>query len=173
MASLLRPFAEPELTWRPLREGDLAYVAALEAQIHAAPWTLRNFRDALAAGYLAWAGERESRILAYGVLMLGPGEAQILNVSVVPDARRQGFGRALLQRFVEDARRLGAEQVFLEVRVSNAAAIALYRSEAFVAVARRKAYYPPHPVDGSREDALVMRLELERIADARGLHAQP
>src|SRR3954453_23169385 len=104
MASLLRPFPEPELAWRPLREGDLAYVAALEAQIHAAPWTLRNFRDALAAGYLAWAGERESRILEYAVLMLGPGEAQILNVSVVPDARRQGFGRALLQRFVGDAR---------------------------------------------------------------------
>ena len=37
--------------WRPLRDGDLAYVAALEAQIHAAPWTIGNFRDALAAGY--------------------------------------------------------------------------------------------------------------------------
>ena len=40
-----------ELAWRPLAEGDLAYVAALEAQIHAAPWTVGNFRDALAAGY--------------------------------------------------------------------------------------------------------------------------
>lgn len=169
MASLLRPAPEPELAWRPLREGDLAYVAALEAQIHAAPWTLRNFRDALAAGYLAWAGEREGRILAYGVLMLGPGEAQILNVSVVPDARRQGFGRRLLRRFIDDARRLGAEQVFLEVRVSNAAAIALYQSESFAAVARRKAYYPPSPVDGFREDALVMRLELGlAFASGRG-----
>jgi ribosomal-protein-alanine N-acetyltransferase len=159
MASLARSLLEPELRWRPLVEGDLAYVAALEAQIHAAPWTLRNFRDAMAAGYAAWVGERESRIVAYGVLMLAPGEAQILNVSVVPDARRQGLGRALLRKFVADARRLGAEQVFLEVRVGNMAAIALYRSEAFMPVARRKAYYPPGP-DDEREDALVMRLAL-------------
>src|SRR5690349_977605 len=51
VASPVQRFLEPELTWRPLREGDLAYVAALEAQIHAAPWTQRNFRDAIAAGY--------------------------------------------------------------------------------------------------------------------------
>jgi tRNA threonylcarbamoyladenosine biosynthesis protein TsaB len=43
--------------WRPLREADLAYVAALEAQIHAAPWSYGNFRDALAAGYGAQVGE--------------------------------------------------------------------------------------------------------------------
>ncbi len=160
MASLARRLHEPDLVWRPLREGDLAYVAALEAQIHAAPWTQRNFRDAIAAGYSAWVGEREGRVVAYGVLMLAPGEAQILNVSVVPDARRQGLGRALLRRFVADAQRLGAEQVFLEVRVSNAAAIALYRSESFVPVARRKEYYPTRTPDEVREDAIVMRLEL-------------
>ena len=72
------------------------------------------------------------------------------------------------RRFVADAARLGAEQVFLEVRVSNAPAITLYRSEAFAAVARRKAYYPPSPIDGTREDALVMRLELDPIPDALG-----
>jgi len=75
-------WAQPQ--WRPLRLADLAYVAALEAQIHAAPWTIGNFRDALAAGYSARVGEREFRIVAYGVLMLAPGEAQILNLSVVP-----------------------------------------------------------------------------------------
>ena len=105
-------FAAP-VTWRPLVDDDLAYVAALKAQIHAAPWTLGNFRDALAAGYLAQAGEREARIVAYGVLMLAPGEAQVLNVSVVPDARREGLGRALLDRFMRDAAQRGAEQIFL------------------------------------------------------------
>jgi ribosomal-protein-alanine N-acetyltransferase len=150
-----------QLAWRPLREGDIAYVAALEAQIHAAPWTIGNFRDALAAGYSARVGEAEGRILAYGVLMLAPGEAQLLNLSVVPDARRRGFGRALLRRFMADARRLGAEQLFLEVRVSNAQAIALYEAEGFERIARRASYYPPSK-DGVREDALVMRLSLQR-----------
>jgi ribosomal-protein-alanine N-acetyltransferase len=143
--------------WRPLREGDIAYVAALEAQIHAAPWTLGNFRDALAAGYCANVGVREGRVVAYGVLMLAPGEAQILNLSVVPDARREGLGRLLLRRFIDDARRLGAEQIFLEVRVSNVAAVALYAAEGFRPVGRRESYYPAMSEGAVREDALVMR----------------
>ncbi len=160
MATFPRFFPRPEPEWRPLREGDLAYVAALEAQIHAAPWTPGNFRDVLAAGYSASVGEREGRIVAYGVLILSPGEAQILNLSVVPDARREGLGRRLLKRFIDDARRLGAEQIFLEVRVSNAVAIALYDSEGFAAVGRRDGYYPGMDADAPREDALVMRRSL-------------
>jgi ribosomal-protein-alanine acetyltransferase len=159
MARMLMPLAQ-RMVWRPLAAEDLAYVAALEAQIHLAPWTLGNFRDALAAGYSARVGERDGRILAYGVLMLAPGEAQLLNLSVVPDMRREGLGRDLLLRFVDDARRLGAEQMFLEVRAGNTPAIALYEGEGFLRIARRAAYYPPAPLTGWREDALVMRLAL-------------
>lgn len=142
-----------------MRVADTVYVAALEAQIHAAPWTAGNFRDAIAAGYAAQVAERDGRIVAFGVMMLGPGEAQILDVSVVPDARRAGLGRELLLRFVDDAARMGAAQVFLEVRVSNVPAIALYEGEGFVRIGRRAAYYPKG-ADGIREDALVMRKEL-------------
>ncbi len=159
MATVPKPTHEPVL-WRPMRADDLAYVAALEAQIHLAPWTLGNFRDALAAGYAARVAERGGRIVAYGVLMLAPGEAQLLNLSVVSDSRRDGLGRALLLQFMDDARRMGAEQMFLEVRVSNMPAISLYRSEGFAPIARRVSYYPPAPVTGTREDALVMRRPL-------------
>jgi ribosomal-protein-alanine acetyltransferase len=161
--------ASARLVWRPLAPGDLGYVAALEAQIHAAPWTLGNFRDALAAGYSTRVAEREGRIIAYGVLMLAPGEAQILNVSVVPDARREGLGRALVEQFIHDARRLGAEQCFLEVRVSNRAAIALYESAGFTRIARRTAYYPPMGQSETREDALVMRIPLAPLWPAAPL----
>ena len=154
-----RPVAA-EIAWRPLAAGDLAYVAALEAQIHAAPWTLGNFRDAIAAGYWASIGEREGRVLVYGVLMLAPGEAQILNLSVVPDARRAGLGRALLHRFAAVALERGAGQIFLEVRAGNTAAIGLYTAAGFVPVARRAGYYPGPGIDAPREDALVMRAAL-------------
>ena len=160
MATLPKHISPASVAWRPMREADLASVAALEAQIHAAPWTIGNFRDALAAGYAARVGERDGRIVAYGVLMLGPGEAQILNLSVVPEARRQGIGRELLRYFVDDARWLHAGQIFLEVRASNVAAIALYETEGFTPVARRLGYYPGVGVDAPREDALVMRRAL-------------
>ena len=160
MATLASKMPSARVVWRPLIADDLAYVAALEAQIHAAPWTLGNFRDALAAGYATRVAEREGRIVAYGVLMLAPGEAQILNISVVPDARRQGFGRAVLHQFLDDARQFGADQCFLEVRVSNTPAIMLYESAGFARVARRTAYYPSMSPDAPREDALVMRRAL-------------
>lgn len=156
MATMPKPRLQAPVAWRPLRLSDVTYVAALEAQIHAAPWTAGNFRDALAAGYSALVGEREGRIVVFGVMMIAPGEAQLLNLSVVPDARRQGLGRELLSRFLAIAARLGARQVFLEVRVGNAPAIALYEREGFVRVARRASYYPAGP-DSVREDALVMR----------------
>ena len=164
MATLAKDLLTPRVAWRPMREADLEAVAALEARIYAAPWTIGNFRDALAAGYAARLGERDGRIVAYGVLMLGPGEAQILNLSVIPELRRQGLGRELLRYFVDAARWLHAGQIFLEVRTSNVAAIALYETEGFVAVARRLAYYPGAGVDAPREDALVMRRALHSSA---------
>ena len=160
MASLPKPLDAASVRWRPLAAHDLPVVAALEARIHAAPWSERNFRDALAAGYSARVGTSGERIVAYGVLMLGPGEAQLLNLSVVPDARRIGLGRALLQQFIDDARRLYADQLFLEVRVGNRPAIALYETAGFVPIARRVAYYPPGNAGAGREDALVMRCDL-------------
>jgi ribosomal-protein-alanine acetyltransferase len=160
MASLPRIYERPLPEWRPLRESDVTYVAALEAQIQAAPWTPGNFRDALASGYCASVAEREGRIVAYGVMMLAPGEAQVLNLSVVPDARREGLGRQLLRRFIADALHFGAEQIFLEVRASNLAAISLYEAEGFTAIGRREWYYPPLAGDAAREDALVMRRPL-------------
>jgi ribosomal-protein-alanine N-acetyltransferase len=157
-----------------LRADDLEAVAALEARIHVAPWTIGNFRDALAAGYPARVGERANRIVAYGVLMVSPGEAQILNLSVVEDARREGLGRALLRRFVADASDFFVDQIFLEVRASNIAAIRLYESEGFGPVARRVGYYPGALDADPREDAIVMRRAVdgarsagrERAADA-------
>ena len=167
MATLPKEIPTHAVAWRPMRDADLVNVAALEAQIHAAPWTIGNFRDALAAGYAARVGECDERIVAYGVLMLGPGEAQILNLSVVPDLRRQGLGRELLRYFVDDARWLHAGQIFLEVRASNVAAIALYETEGFAPVARRLSYYPGASADAPREDALVMRRALRDRASAR------
>jgi [ribosomal protein S18]-alanine N-acetyltransferase len=149
-------FAE-EVLWRPMSESDLEGVSRLEAQCHPAPWTVGNFRDALAAGYSTVVGEAGGEIVVYGVLMMGPGEAQVLNLTVSPESRRRGLARALLRRFLDDALRLGAEQCFLEVRLSNAPAIALYRAEGFVPVARRTGYYPLAERPGAREDALVLR----------------
>ena len=172
LSNVTRAATLARVAWRPLTAADVEIVAALEARIHAAPWSVGNFHDALRAGYAARAGLRVGRIVAYGVLMLGPGEAQLLNLSVAPEARREGLGRALLAQFIETAEHFAAEQMFLEVRVSNLAAISLYERQGFVAVARRASYYPPAP-GGEREDALVMRCALGRLRRSLAGPAEP
>ena len=81
-------------------------------------------------------------------------EMTLLALAVPPAARRQGIARALHQPALEALRPALA---FLEVRASNHAAQALYRSLGYRDSGRRRDYYP-NP-DGSREDALVMRLQ--------------
>ena len=81
------------------------------------------------------------------------GEAEITDVAVTPEHRRTGIGTALIRAFVRRPTGDATQSVFLEVRVSNSAAIALYRGEGFCVVGRREGYYE----DG--EDALVLRWE--------------
>jgi ribosomal-protein-alanine N-acetyltransferase len=94
------------------------------------------------------AGRRAGFVLSRAVA----DEVEILLVVVAPAARRRGLGRALLRAALAQA--TVARTAFLEVRVSNAAAIALYEGVGFVAVGRRPRYY-----DGG-EDALSMRLDV-------------
>jgi len=157
-ATLARDVHPAMIVWRPLAREDIEEVVALERASHAAPWTAGNFLDALAAGYGMTVGALGRDIVAYGVLLFAPGEAQILNLTVAPEVRRRRIGRTLLRRFVADAKARGASQCFLEVRVSNRPAIDLYAAEGFAAIARRIGYYPA--AGDAREDALVMRKSL-------------
>ena len=71
--------------------------------------------------------------------------------------QHQGLGKRLLVEAVSAARERGCKEMFLEVRESNAAAIALYSGEGFTAVGRRVRYYA-RPI----EDAVVMRAALRQ-----------
>jgi ribosomal-protein-alanine N-acetyltransferase len=82
-------------------------------------------------------------------------EAEILTLAVVPSARLQGRGRALLEAVAVGAVLRAAVMLFLEVSTANTAALALYTAAGFCEVGRRRRYY----ADGS--DALLMRRDLE------------
>ena len=85
-------------------------------------------------------------------------EAELLTIAVLPEVRRRGLGRTLLQDGMRDAARRGAARMFLEVAAANARAVALYERAGFHAVGRRAGYYGPG------RDALVMRAALVRPA---------
>jgi [ribosomal protein S18]-alanine N-acetyltransferase len=85
----------------------------------------------------------------------GP-EAELLTLAVAPEARRRGHGTALLARFEAEAAARGAAEIFLEVAVTNAAAIALYTRHDHRCIGRRAGYYS-RPTGRPAVDALVLR----------------
>jgi [ribosomal protein S18]-alanine N-acetyltransferase len=147
-----------ELNLEPMTEEDLDWVVDNERDLHAFPWSRGNFSDSLGAGYLAHVLRQGGERVAYAVMMMVMDEAHLLNLSVARERQGKGLGRALLQRLFELARRNGAVQLFLEVRPSNAAALALYNACGCEPVGRRKRYYPAP--EGGREDAILMRMAL-------------
>jgi ribosomal-protein-alanine N-acetyltransferase len=140
-----------------MTEQDLPAVMRTEPTIYSHPWTLGNFRDSLNAGHSAWVMEVAGELVGYALIMMVLDEAHLLNISVAKPFQGQGLGRALLAQMVEISRRYQAANMFLEVRVSNTAAIALYEAMGFCEMGIRRNYYP---TKSGREDAVLMGLAL-------------
>jgi ribosomal-protein-alanine N-acetyltransferase len=165
--------AWPDRPWlAPMQAGDLLTVHAVEQASHAHPWTHGNFADSLRDGHWAqmllqapqpqapvsWHVPQGARLLGHVVAWLGVDEVHLLNLTVAPDSRRQGYASLLLVALHEWAQRQAAHAVWLEVRAGNAAAKALYQALGYQEVAVRARYYPLSATQ--REDAVVMRLPL-------------
>jgi len=136
----------------PMTAADIKQVMAIERASFPLPWLEQHFLDEInsATALPLTAFDHDGRVMGYICPMQVLDEGHILNVAVDPACRGMGVGRLLVQRVLEDCRAAGAAFVSLEVRVSNVAAITLYRPMGFVETGRRKRYYE------NGEDALMM-----------------
>jgi tRNA threonylcarbamoyladenosine biosynthesis protein TsaB len=150
-----RAKAPGEAALLPMLSTDLREVVALEAAVQSFPWTLKNFEDALAAGYEAWVLRSEEGLLGFSIAMLAPDVTHLLVIAVARDVQRRGVGRQLLEHVTQLARAAGTEGVVLEVRPSNQTALAFYRADSFEQIGVRRNYYPA--AKGQREDALILK----------------
>ncbi len=139
----------------PIRDEHLSAVAELESSCFSEPWSRAALSLLLTEQASGVVLLQNGAVAAYGGVLWAPDEGQITNIAVSPDFRRRGFGKQILQALILQAKERGAVQLVLEVRASNAAAIALYENSGFLTVGRRKAFYR-----APREDALVMILSL-------------
>ncbi len=155
MSAVLEPV---EARFEPLETARLEQLLQIEQRAYPHPWTRGNFMDALRTGYHARVLMADDVLLGYYVAMQGVDEVHLLNLTVAPDYQRQGWGRVMLDAMAIWARGLGAQWLWLEVRVGNTRAIAVYESHGYRRVGLRKNYYPAG--HGQREDAVVMSLRL-------------
>lgn len=139
----------------PMRLAHLPRVAALEKVCFPAdPWSEELFRAALESPHTAiLLAEEDGAVLGYAVLSVVLDEGSLDNIAVAPEARRRGVADTLLGALIGFGREHLAF-LTLEVRVSNAPAIALYGKHGFIPVGRRKNYYTD-----PREDAVLMTLD--------------
>ncbi len=158
---------------RPARTDDLHRIVEVETECYTIPWSPRAFRSLLdrahvrvlvaevAADQGGDTADRDSeygrRVVAHGVLWHIDNEAELANLAVERRHRRRGIAARLLDQLLEDASKAGVESVFLEVRESNEAAIALYLGRGFRQVGVRRHYY-----ERPREDARILRRGLAR-----------
>lgn len=155
MSAVLQPI---EAHLEPLDAARLDQVLQIEQRAYPHPWTRGNFMDALRSGYHARVLLAGEQVLGYYIAMQGVDEVHLLNITVSPDHQRQGWGRVMLDALALWARSLGAQWLWLEVRVSNTRALAVYEAHGYRRVGLRKNYYPAG--HGQREDAVVMSLRL-------------
>ncbi len=108
-------------------------------------------------GLLAVA-EQGGQLCGFALYTVVVDEGSLNNIAVDPQCQGRGLGRQLLQHILGEMRAAGALRCLLELRASNAAALALYRSEGFSLDGKRPDYYPT--ATGVREDALLMSKQL-------------
>ena len=132
--------------------------AELEKLCFSNPWSAKSMElltnEGIGVGYLCLtpaAPSSEPMVTAYGGMLITVDEGQITNIAVHPDHRRKGYGAAITRALLRHAKDAKLESVSLEVRVSNTAAIELYKKAGFAEAGRRKGFYAK-----PTEDALVM-----------------
>jgi ribosomal-protein-alanine N-acetyltransferase len=142
---------------RSLVLGDVPAIAAIERELFGlSAWTETMIREEIWAQGRFYVGSDDAGgLVGYAGSWFDGDVSQVMTIGVAHRAQRRGLGRALLRALLDHARGVAASAVFLEVRVDNEPALALYRDEGFEVLTRRKRYYQPEDVD-----AWTMRLSL-------------
>lgn len=140
---------------RPADPADAAALLELERACFSDPWSEQGLQEVLATPTtLALVAAQGPAVVGYAIARAVVDSAEILTLGVHPERQRRGIAGLLLEDLLVRLSRAGVAEVWLEVRVSNTAARALYQSRQFRITGMRRAYYRL-----PTEDALVYRLQ--------------
>ncbi|MEE8365259.1 MAG: ribosomal protein S18-alanine N-acetyltransferase [Gammaproteobacteria bacterium] len=146
-----------ELSFRPMKIGDVPRIINLENEVYEFPWSQRIFRDCIRVGYDCWLAIVHNEIVGHAVISVAAGESHMLNLSIAKQYQGKGYGKLFIYFLLDIARKKHAEIMMLEVRPSNTPAINCYNSSGFNEIGCRKDYYP---APEGKEDALLFARQI-------------
>ena len=134
-----------------MRTCDVDGVFEVECECFSTPWSKKSFLGELQNEHTVYLVAKDGeKVIGYAGVWCVLGDADITNIAVLADFRHQGVGKKLLERLIFEAEKRGSENIRLEVRKSNEAAISLYEKFGFLKVYIREKYYD------NKEDALIL-----------------
>jgi ribosomal-protein-alanine N-acetyltransferase len=142
---------KPQFSPLTVQNSDCYFELHIQGQF--SPWSRKIFEDCLTKPYFAFSLDQDNHPLGYYIGMTVLDEVTLMDIVVSEAHQGNGLGKNLLQHFMDQCSQNNIQQIWLEVRESNAAAIHLYDNAGFVLVEQRLNYYPSAK---GKEDALIM-----------------
>lgn len=147
-----------KLEYQKMTPFDLPLVMKIENSEYEFPWSEGIMKDCLStANYHGYLLKIDQQLMGYAMISVAAAECNILNICIKKSHQNKGYGKRLLAFLLDEAKELKAQQIYLEVRTSNRAAISLYQNFGFNELDIRKNYYPGH---NTREDAYLFAMEI-------------
>ena len=148
------------LTFSAITLADVDVLLPIEDACHSHPWNKKTFTSCIGGRYFGETLCLEStKPIGFYIAEHVLDEATLMDICVLPEHQGSGYGKALLQQCLQQAKQLGATTLWLEVRAKNIGAQMMYINQGFVEKGRRTGYYPSATGFGY-EDAIVMSVTL-------------
>ena len=148
------------LTYHTIEPANVDELMVIEEACHSHPWSKKTFQSCIGSRYFGnYAQDVTNQTIGFYIGDYIAGEVTLMDICVIPEQQGKGYGKILLQHFLQQAKQQNAEKVFLEVRAKNITAQMLYMNHGFIETGRRTGYYPSNKGFGY-EDAIVMSLIL-------------
>ena len=150
------------ISFNRLTSVEIPSVLSIEEQNSDYPWSQLQFTTSIEnSNNLCYCLNLNGKTIGYLIAMLSLDTADILNIGIDPDFKRQGYGTALLNYLIENLRKRNISEILLEVRAGNKSAIQFYKKQGFEEISVRKNYYIKNSNNRSqREDGIMMRIEI-------------
>jgi len=143
------------ISFRKLLLSDVESLVDIEKANTRHPWSVSHFSSSIAnSNTLSFGLVVEQKLIGYALALVALESADLLNIGIHPNYKRQGYGESLLIHLLAQLKEAAVNALILEVRNENHIAINFYQKQGFEGIGTREKYY------SNREDAKIMKLHI-------------